>query len=641
MVMQKFAGLFTLWLIASAIADEGQTPFCGYVTNVRCGGCTPTDPGGCYCGPRVSGTSGTCDCLKSPTELQSGTDVDCIKGPFNFQMVCGGPNISTSGLLLCAESKVCTSGGGAFGCGVYVPSHVKLFLSCGLRTVRLGCLEPKSRHSFRSGKYVLPVCTLRPQIRPSQVRGRSYLVRCVLAVTATAVCAALSKSDPPGQNSAIPPALQAFEQERTAWLGRIVWAVSVYEPDGSSKRQGVFQSRYARNGDWSFEDADAEGKVNGRFPGAFFRNSFGDWTYQFVSSGAEVWRDRAASWFTQRGKDVRHLGIAPYSSSMLLKAGFPGLYNDPHHHVERWDQERHGDIYVVRGRTDTKGVFEFQINSAKGWNAEKITFETDGIRQEMRADLRRFGETWMPNKVEFFYNGTSTETIEVLDAEMEPEKAPASISLADFGAEPGVQLAFQDDQAQIPGHLLSGGPVVWNGDSLSSFDQWRADVESGKRRWGPTFETMFATGRWESPYYTDEDYATIELAVREHRSRSAGNDRTSSWEQYVEQFIRYFHLDEEQQSKARQILQECQSRASEYVQRRQPHILDAQNAMRSARLEDKGTDREKAQTRLKALLLPIDEIFDRALKPRLHAIPTRDQLLRVAAFHPSSAPGGK
>ncbi|MEW6250397.1 MAG: hypothetical protein AB1716_07105 [Planctomycetota bacterium] len=100
---------------------------------------------------------------------------------------------------------------------------------------------------------------------------------------------------------------------------------------------------------------------------------------------------------------------------------------------------------------------------------------------------------------------------------------------------------------------------------------------------------------------------------------SAG-DFESQWETYVREFIQKHDLTEPQQQKARVILQDCQQTARRQMQRSKPEIerLDKRTqALNQSDDKDKLKQLQEIQQAKAKLLAPIDEIFEKRLKPRL------------------------
>jgi hypothetical protein len=100
-------------------------------------------------------------------------------------------------------------------------------------------------------------------------------------------------------------------------------------------------------------------------------------------------------------------------------------------------------------------------------------------------------------------------------------------------------------------------------------------------------------------------------------SATGGSSTADQWEQYVQQFIERYKLNEEQASRAHKILKSCQNQRERYLRGRAEQLekLDRQEAKEQADITAQRTK----------LMAPIDNIFERQLKPRLEKIPTRAQ----------------
>ncbi len=106
------------------------------------------------------------------------------------------------------------------------------------------------------------------------------------------------------------------------------------------------------------------------------------------------------------------------------------------------------------------------------------------------------------------------------------------------------------------------------------------------------------------------------------------------WSAYVENFIKRYKLDKEQQDKARQCLQESQGQRDTYLKKNVGRLDQLQK-----RLNDVKTDEER--TKIKAdideLNRPLDHMFKR-LKDKLDPIPTRKQRAEAAQTEPTNRP---
>lgn len=123
-------------------------------------------------------------------------------------------------------------------------------------------------------------------------------------------------------------------------------------------------------------------------------------------------------------------------------------------------------------------------------------------------------------------------------------------------------------------------------------------------------------------------------------------DFASQWEQYVRTFIQRFGLNDEQQQQAMSILQDCQNQGERHMKGRKAEIerLDARLAeIRASRDRSAASEVSELNTQRQKLLEPIEQIFEKSLKPRLERIPTRAQrrAAEAAARQPRNQAAGQ
>ncbi|MBK9127711.1 MAG: hypothetical protein IPM13_07900 [Phycisphaerales bacterium] len=110
------------------------------------------------------------------------------------------------------------------------------------------------------------------------------------------------------------------------------------------------------------------------------------------------------------------------------------------------------------------------------------------------------------------------------------------------------------------------------------------------------------------------------------QSGMGGADFASRWEQYVEEFIRRYQLDDAQTQRARTILKDCQEQANSYLARQRAQLDELDKKIQSlAGQPEKSKELQAANERKAKLTEPIERIFERQLKPRLERIPTTAQ----------------
>lgn len=102
----------------------------------------------------------------------------------------------------------------------------------------------------------------------------------------------------------------------------------------------------------------------------------------------------------------------------------------------------------------------------------------------------------------------------------------------------------------------------------------------------------------------------------------------SQWDAYVRDFVARFQLDEAQIQRAQAILDDCKTQAAQYTSRREAEIRrldDRLVALNQSTDANRGREIARVNEQKTRLLKPIDDIFERSLKPRLERLPTRQQ----------------
>ncbi|MEP0846512.1 MAG: hypothetical protein HRF50_06770 [Phycisphaerae bacterium] len=122
---------------------------------------------------------------------------------------------------------------------------------------------------------------------------------------------------------------------------------------------------------------------------------------------------------------------------------------------------------------------------------------------------------------------------------------------------------------------------------------------------------------------------------------AGGPEFASQWEQYVREFIQRYGLNEEQQQQAQAILKDCQAQGERHIRGKKSEMdrIDARVAeLRNTR--DAAATKEIAELneQRQKLIEPIEQIFEKSLKPRLEKLPTRAQrkAAEAAANKPKS-----
>lgn len=426
-----------------------------------------------------------------------------------------------------------------------------------------------------------------------------------------------------------PAALQAYEQARKAFpTGRIEWSVL---PEGDPDKALNFVSRYAANGDMIFENRGDKagwtlfnaqtGAGVSRYPQLYMLNQLGFWAFEETTTGCSWWSNKKGDNRAKMAfKDIRTLGIYPTSNSLEFAQGFSTLAGNPADPVAEWSQTPMNDLEIVRARTAAGAEITWYLNSERGWNAERVVYDTGWGSWEAQSSLSNYEGIWFPEETRYYRDGKLTEMIIIRFASLNRPEDSSQFTLNDLGLEPGSSIAEQNSP-------LKGGREMptWNGEEIVSFESWAEDVRAGRRAVGPIRKRMFEKGYFESIYDTPEETARVKLDWFNMNVKYALSRHVGLWEQYVRDFIARYKLNDEQTQKAWAIFLECRRRGDDLIARDKAKMTEL--VSRSLAAKDAGDKKKQAKLNeeLSKLRAPVDRIFEESLKPRLDKLPTRAQ----------------
>jgi hypothetical protein len=98
------------------------------------------------------------------------------------------------------------------------------------------------------------------------------------------------------------------------------------------------------------------------------------------------------------------------------------------------------------------------------------------------------------------------------------------------------------------------------------------------------------------------------------------------WERYTREFTAKYELKEEQANAASRILRDCQEQRTQYLRSRRSRIVQIEERLSAKKTEGEG---QRLLADLEELRKPIQDIFEKQLKPRLDKLPTRAQRAAV------------
>lgn len=402
-----------------------------------------------------------------------------------------------------------------------------------------------------------------------------------------------------------------------------------------------------------------------------------------IRVGGEVWQrmeraPRVGVWEPKMAEsfqlyDLRRAGLNPISFDQTIDEHVAATGSPPLDYRSYQD----GDLTVVSGSM-ADGEFRWWIDPQQGWSVVKIGVFQDGAQiGEQRFTLREVDGAWFPQRIEHVRLAAGetepSRIIEVLYAEFNRPEHPQTLTVADIGVEVGMPVQYNDIHGTFAGRR--GG--YWDGSKIIDRDEFLAKLAAGELVRGPTLTRELHRGQ----VYIEREIKAGRLApdpivgipnvaagplsrtaaapqsdpvsaapTGAATTRPAGVASTafqklveSEWEAYTRRVIAYYELNRDQTEKAQQLLNECQSRARDYLRAKRVEIEHAEQQLRritqpnspDARPPSEragpgaapadATHRADARRELARLRAPVDAIFANELRPRLHKLPSAIQ----------------
>jgi hypothetical protein len=285
-----------------------------------------------------------------------------------------------------------------------------------------------------------------------------------------------------------------------------------------------------------------------------------------------------------------------------------------------------GRLKVITAR-HAAGMIRWTIDPDR--NGAPVRIENlgpDGApRFETRIELKQFDSFWFPSLVETFAvdasgNQRRVESIAVHAVEFNRESHPSVLTPTDIGVEAGVNVHLQKADGSMDLR-------VWDGASIASLDDYFTRVKRGEARQGPAVLREIARSQALLAARATTQPGLVESILARSESFTIETDPIlSAWEKYTASFIWRYQLDTDQIQKALDILKSCQERGRSWVDRHREKIdafnRELESAAPGAR---QPADVVRVRAERDRILEPINEIFERELKPRLERLPTRQQ----------------
>jgi len=293
--------------------------------------------------------------------------------------------------------------------------------------------------------------------------------------------------------------------------------------------------------------------------------------------------------------------------------------------VREYDEWDEGDLHVVRARSADR-TRTYWLDPARAYSPVRVRSEdSHGNWAESRTVLQRMDNTWFPASVHCFSSQHKegrepTFVVEVDSAEFNRPDHPTTLTPADIGIDVGIYVSDHGTRPSTRGR--------WDGEKIVPDAEYVRRLIAGEIQEGENFKRLF----WRSAPRQDSAPGAASDGPGEpglrRPPRAEPKTPESDWEAYVRRFIEKYKLDAAQAEKAHAILKSCQEHADKYVASKKSALekLDEQAAaLRDSDAQDGDAQAARIAERRRELRKPIDEIFEKQLKPRLDKLPTRAQ----------------
>lgn len=351
-------------------------------------------------------------------------------------------------------------------------------------------------------------------------------------------------------------------------------------------------------------------------------DSAGDyWSYRMDGITAQLRRGSSES--PQRPYDFRSLGMSyrPIMDARPDQAMARGMPPEGFKCSTEYFTEVRDGIHRVEARSTfpdgkVQSVF-WNIDPKLDWNATRCEIWFDGKPWEAsETEYERINGVVVPVFATYIRaDGNPYQMYVVEQAKINEKDLPTELTPDYIGLEPGVNIFARGEPAAI---------YVGGGQTYPPREAFLLERD-GVLEMGPKLKA--ARAKKPIPWSVPEP-AEAKAALEKYRARlqQAERETMDKWERYTIDFITRYRLNDEQTTKATQILSSCRTQRDRYLRARREDIRAARKRINS---ETDAARQTPHRDRLRRLLEPVQVIFEKQLKPRLDRLPTRDQ--RAAA----------
>jgi hypothetical protein len=277
---------------------------------------------------------------------------------------------------------------------------------------------------------------------------------------------------------------------------------------------------------------------------------------------------------------------------------------------------------------DSDVIYKWHVDPEQGWNAVRC----EGIYQgrvfaESISEYAQQDGVWFPvssaylNSVGDLVTLIEVDSIKVNSPDIPDEPTPEIIGLGN-----GMAVIPQAGARTVPpgdGNLIYG-----TGARLFTVHEYSELKKKGLIEPSPVLlewmqrvqQNTRAKGRASAQ---ESSSAPASRAVPAATQPAiVPNKVDDEWEKYTREFIKRYALNDDQTETAWRILRDCQEQRTKYLRSRRVDIADLQGEISAPKAQK---DSAALLRKLEEIKQRIQEIFEKNLKPRLEALPTRAQ----------------
>ncbi len=316
--------------------------------------------------------------------------------------------------------------------------------------------------------------------------------------------------------------------------------------------------------------------------------------------------------------DLRTIGMAPTWDALEGQA-VTGVLRTYLRDATGFDVQRTGSIYEVTAHFANGNEVTYEIDEARGWNATRIGGVDHRGTWSCDVELAQANGAWFPTRALLRRGDEVLTEWVVSEARFNAPDDPAGFTPEAVGLETAMQVDIRGRPS------AQNETMHWDGEKVVSGSEIKRRLAAGDLQRGPTLvDSADGFDAWEP------------LRVRCQVSAGVLRSWVSAWEYYVVTFCKRYQLEPEQIQSAYRCLRAARDRADNYIRRSAPEFQQLQDRYASGKM----TSRD-AKKKMIELREPVEEIFEKNLKPCLEKIPTRAQSEQAEQRRKEGAPEWK